>query len=51
MTNLPCPNCALLMINAGILRVVYDEDYRIHDGLDLFREASIEVIQYDMIAT
>lgn len=49
ITNLPCPNCALLMINAGIARVVYDEDYRLHEGLSLLREASIRIEQYGKI--
>lgn len=51
ITNLPCPSCTLLIINAGISRVVYDLDYRIRDGLALLREASIDVIQYDMIGS
>lgn len=49
VTNLPCPNCALLVINAGIVRVVWDEDYRIRTSLDLFREASITVERYGRI--
>jgi deoxycytidylate deaminase len=48
---LPCPNCALLMINAGIARVVWDEDYRIRDSLTLFHEASILVERYGSIAS
>jgi dCMP deaminase len=49
ITNLPCPNCALLIINAGVIRVVWDEDYRIRTSLDLFHEASILVERYGRI--
>jgi dCMP deaminase len=51
VTNLPCPSCSLLMINAGIARVVYDQDYRIRDGVALLHEALIEVVEYGRIAT
>lgn len=49
ITNLPCPNCALLIINAGIKRVVWDEDYRVREGLHLLHEASIIVERYGRI--
>lgn len=49
ITNLPCPNCALLLINAGITRIVWDQDYRIRDSLLLFREALIQVEQFGTI--
>jgi hypothetical protein len=39
------------MINAGIARVVYDQDYRIRDGVALLHEALIEVVEYGRIAT
>lgn len=40
----PCMECSKLIIQAGIKRVVFSELYRITDGLDLLREAGIEVI-------
>lgn len=49
ITNLPCPNCSLLIINSGIIRVVYDQDYRIRDGIELLAEANLEVVRYDSI--
>ena len=45
VTTLPCMECAKLIIQSGIKRVVYSEDYRIRDGLDLLRRAGIEVEQ------
>ena len=39
--------CAKLIIQAGIKRVVYRDPYRITDGIDLLRRAGIEVEQVD----
>jgi dCMP deaminase len=36
--------CSKLIIQAGILRVVYEEEYRITDGLDLLRRAGIDLV-------
>ena len=42
VTASPCLDCAKLMIQAGIKRVVYNELYRITDGIDLLQRAGIE---------
>ena len=47
VTASPCLECAKLIIQAGIKRVVYKEIYRITDGIDLLRRAGIEVEQID----
>ena len=39
----PCIECAKLIIQAGIRRVVYARSYRLTDGIDLLRRAGIEV--------
>jgi dCMP deaminase len=39
----PCFECAKLIIQAGIQRVVYRIEYRITDGIDLLRKANITV--------
>lgn len=44
ITTSPCIECAKLIIQAGISRVVYTEKYRITDGLDLLERAKIELI-------
>ena len=44
ITASPCIECAKLIIQAGIKRVVYGENYRLTDGIDLLRRAGIEVI-------
>jgi dCMP deaminase len=38
----PCYECAKLIINAGIVRVVYSRAYRSHLGSMLLREAGVE---------
>ena len=43
VTASPCIECAKLIIQAGIKRVVYSEDYRSADGVELLRKADIEV--------
>ena len=43
VTASPCIECAKLIIQAGIKRVVYSEKYRLEDGLELLKKANIEV--------
>ena len=43
ITASPCLECAKLIIQAGIKRVVYSDEYRLTDGVDLLRRAGIEV--------
>lgn len=43
VTASPCLDCAKLIIQAGIKRVVFDETYRITEGIDLLRRAHVEV--------
>lgn len=44
VTDSPCIECAKLIIQAGIRRVIYSREYRLTDGIDLLRRAGIEVI-------
>lgn len=44
VTDSPCIECAKLIIQAGIRRVVYSHEYRLTDGVDLLRRAGIDVI-------
>ena len=44
VTTSPCIECAKLIIQAGIKRVIYSEKYRLEDGLDLLRRANNEVV-------
>ncbi len=44
VTASPCIECAKLIIQAGIKRVVYSEQYRLDDGVRLLERAGIEVV-------
>lgn len=44
VTASPCLECSKLIIQAGIRRVVYHELYRMSDGIDLLKRASVECI-------
>ena len=45
VTASPCVECSKLIIQSGIRRVVYRDEYRLTDGVDLLRRAGIEVEQ------
>ena len=47
VTASPCLECSKLIIQAGIRRVVYKDEYRLTDGVDLLRRAGIEVEKID----
>lgn len=44
VTDSPCIECAKLIIQSGISRVVYAKAYRLTEGVDLLRRAGIEVV-------
>ena len=44
VTTSPCIECAKLIIQAGIVRVVYGEEYHIMDGVNLLKRVGIEVV-------
>ncbi len=43
ITASPCIECAKLIIQAGIQRVVYSDDYRMDDGIALLKRAGVVV--------
>ena len=47
VTASPCIECAKLIIQAGIRRVVYADPYRNDDGIKLLERVGIECIQID----
>lgn len=46
ITMSPCVACAQLIINAGVVRVVYDVMYRVPDGVNLLSLAGLDVVKY-----
>ena len=47
VTASPCLECSKLIIQSGIRRVVYRDEYRLTDGIDLLRRAGVEVEKVD----
>ena len=43
VTSSPCVECAKLIIQAGIKRVVFSENYHTQDGVQLLQRAGIEI--------
>ena len=48
VTSAPCIECAKLIIQSGIRRVVYSEPYRVSDGCELLKLAGIQLDYIDM---
>ena len=48
VTASPCLECAKLIIQSGIKRVVYGEKYRLDDGLKLLEKAKVKTILLDL---
>jgi dCMP deaminase len=49
LTHSPCKDCAKLIINAGIQRVVYKNEYRDTSGINLLKSAGIIVDSFNSI--
>ena len=43
LTLSPCKECSKLIIQSGIKKIVYIEDYRDQDGIKILRAAGIEI--------
>ena len=50
VTLSPCRGCAKAIINGGINRVIYLDDYRDLSGVELLRESGIRVTKFDEYA-
>lgn len=48
VTSSPCLECSKLIIQAGIKRVVFTENYRLEDGINLLKRAGIDVEQVEV---
>lgn len=48
-TTSPCYGCAKLIIQSGVSRVFYNEEYRDKTGLDLLLKANIEIVKTNVI--
>lgn len=48
VTSSPCIECAKLIIQSGIKRVVYADSYRLSDGIELLKRVDIELVEVDV---
>jgi len=48
VTSSPCLECSKLIIQAGIVRVVFSEPYHMNDGIELLERAGIEVVKVNL---
>ena len=48
VTSSPCLECSKLIIQAGIKRVIFTENYRLEDGINLLKRANIDVEQIEI---
>ena len=46
VTYSPCKDCSKLIIQSGIKRVIYKEEYRYISGVKILSEANIDVIHF-----
>lgn len=44
ITAAPCVECSKLIIQSGIIRVVYEQEYRDKSGIELLERAGIDVV-------
>ena len=45
-THSPCKDCSKLILQSGIKRLVYVEDYKDLSGLDFLKNSGIEIVKY-----
>jgi len=48
VTSSPCIECSKLIIQAGIKRVVFSEQYHMNDGVELLERAKVKVVKVDL---
>ncbi len=48
VTSSPCIECAKLIIQSGIKRVVYADSYRLSDGVELLKKVNIDLVEIDV---
>ena len=48
VTSSPCVECAKLIIQSGIRRVVFKDDYHKVEGIELLQRANIEIVKLEL---
>ncbi len=46
VTHFPCLNCSKMLINAGVVRIVYDNDYRVDENaVEFLKQTGVEIVR------
>lgn len=45
VTTFPCPNCARMIVNAGLKKIYYKDGYALLNAMDIFKQADVELIK------
>jgi dCMP deaminase len=48
ITLSPCKDCAKLILQTGIQRVVFTEMYRDQTGVEFLKDAGIKIVTYEL---
>ena len=46
LTHSPCPVCARMIVNAGIKKVIYCNEYRDSKGIDILKNSGVDVVLF-----
>jgi len=46
LTLSPCKDCAKLILQSGIINVIYNEEYRDTTGIDFLKKSNINIIKF-----
>jgi dCMP deaminase len=49
VTLAPCVQCAAMMLQAGVKRVIYMKEYRDNSGIKLLQESNVVIQSYDTL--
>lgn len=47
LTHSPCAVCARMIVNAGIKKVIYSNQYRDTKGLEILSKCGVQVEQFE----
>lgn len=47
-THSPCRECSKLILQSGIKRLVYIDEYKDISGIEFLKEAGVEIVKYDI---
>ena len=48
LTMSPCKDCSKLILQSGIIRVVYLEEYKDNSGVQFLKEAGVKIIKFNI---